>query len=265
MIGIFDSGVGGLCALAAAKKAMPRADFVYFADEGNLPYGEKEPRELVRLTRRAITLLLAEGAQILLAACGTVSAVALPEVRTDCPVPLLGVLSPAAEAAGRAHAVRGGDILLLGTRATLKSGAFSGEIQKFATHAPIHTLPCPFFVRLAEGGHTAENDPFAAMCVARILAPTDGYPVRTVVLGCTHFSYLYALISARFPHAEPIDAAREAAWALARTHPTCGERGRGEVRLLTSGEPQHLLLAAKRLFAAQGLDTDGLKVPTRVF
>lgn len=247
MIGIFDSGVGGLCALAAVRHALPQADLLYYADQANLPYGEKDPDTLLRLSLSAVELLRAEGADVILAACGTASAVALPRLRERCTLPLFGVVTPAAQAAEKESRARGGGILLLGTHATLKSGAFAAEIHRFATHAPLYTLSCPFFVQLAETGHTAQDDPFAALCTTRILAPVKDLDVRVVVLGCTHFSHLAPLICRALPHTRAIDAAREAAASMAAALPQREREGRGEMRLLTSGDPLRLRAAACRL------------------
>ena len=261
MIGVFDSGVGGLCALAVLKERMPHADLLYFADTENLPYGEKEPAVLLELTRRAVSLLLSEGAEAILAACGTVSTVVLPRL-TDCPLPIYGVLRPTAEATGRSHSARGKDILLLGTHATLKSGAFSREIQRCTQGATLHTLACPLFVPLAESGRIAPHDALARMYVSRILAPLRGYDIGTVVLGCTHFSHLLQHISREFPHAQVIDAAREASLSLAASREKC-ESGGGRIRLLTSKDPARLTEAARHMFPSLGLEAEEVHIPLK--
>lgn len=244
MIGVFDSGVGGLCALRAARAALPDCDFVYFADTRNLPYGERSACEILLLARRAVDLLSRMGADAILAACGTVSTVALPTLRREFPIPLFGVVRPAARAAARAAAQNGGDLALLGTAATIRTGVFAREIHAFRPHAPIHSLPCPLFVHLAERGATTPADPMARLTANRILAPLAGLPVRTVVLGCTHFSCLAPLLSDFFPHAVLVDAAAEGAEAMAAALPQAVRRGRGTCRFLTSGDAAAFAAAA---------------------
>ena len=138
MIGIFDSGVGGLYALHEARRHMPQADFIYFADEANLPYGDKDPQAILRLSRLAVRRLRDAGATAILAACGTVGSVALADLQKEFPsLPISGILDPLAGATALAHRLRGGGILLLGTRATVKAGVLEAKIRHLATHAPL--------------------------------------------------------------------------------------------------------------------------------
>ena len=147
MIGIFDSGVGGLYALREARRRMPQADFVYFADEANLPYGDKDEKTILRLSRGAVERLRDAGATAILAACGTVGSVALPALQKAFPdLPISGILDPLARAVKEAHRLRGGGILLLGTRATVRAGGLEQKIRAFTTHAPLFALPCPGYV-----------------------------------------------------------------------------------------------------------------------
>lgn len=249
MIGIFDSGVGGLCALREARRQMPQADFVYLADEANLPYGDKSPATILRLARAATERLVAEGAEVILAACGTVSSVALPTLQAECPVPVLGILDPlaaaAAAASGGADAGAGG-ILLLGTRATVRAGVLEAKIRRLATHAPLYTLPCPGFVPLAEAGRCDPHDGSTVAAVADILRPVTGADIRAVALGCTHFSCLDRVIAAVLPKAAVIDGAKEAAATLARALPSAMRQGGGQTMLLTTGDPAALHAAARR-------------------
>ena len=232
MIGVFDSGAGGLAALSVLRAGAPRADILYFADEANLPWGEKTVPELTELARAAIARLLFEGASAILSACGTASSVALPVLREDCPVPLFGILSPTAEAAARAW--RGGKVLILGTRATVESGAFAAKIRDFAPHAPLLSLPCPDFVTLSEAfSHTPRGE--LRRRVRAALAPVLSPDVSVVVLGCTHFSRLAPLISPLFPRAAVVDGAAEAARAMLAALPPRALRGAGRTVYRTSG------------------------------
>lgn len=234
MIGLFDSGVGGLSSLRVLRAAAPEADLVYFADEANLPYGEKTEEELISLARAAILHLLGEGAQAILAACGTASSVALPVLSRECPVPLFGILDPTAAASARAWRERGGSILILGTRATVEKGALAAKIGEFATHAPTLSLACPDFVTLAQAYDDTKKTERARL-IRRVLAPVLSEEIGVVVLGCTHFSRLFSEIGACFPHAAVIDGAAEAARELLEKLPPEAFLGTGRTILGSSG------------------------------
>ena len=245
MIGIFDSGVGGLASLLAVREVAPRADLIYYADEANLPYGEKNESEICRIAETVCARLLSEGASVLLAACGTVSSVALPYLQKRFSVPIFGIVEPTAQAV-RDTGIEG-DILILATEASIRAGAFIREIADFATHAPRHTLACPDFVPMAEEGRCDLHNPDDRAEAERILAPVMGHSIGTAVLGCTHFSLLRDLIGVCLPGVCLVDAAREGARAMLDTLSDRDKEGRGECRLLTSGDPDAFLQKAKRI------------------
>lgn len=286
MIGVFDSGVGGLSSLLCLQELLPRADLVYYADEAHLPYGEKSADEICRLTEAACARLVREGATAILAACGTASSVALPYLKERFSVPIFGIAAPTAQAVAAVKTA--GDILILATEASIRAGVFAREIANFAnlrqkrasktqarrrgtptaylhtarctprstevlrscffaTHGCLHTLPCPDFVHMAESGRTDPSDPRNRAEAARILAPVLHHSIDKVVLGCTHFSLLSDLIAPFFPSALLIDAAREGARTMANTLPDCEKTGKGECRLITSGDTECFLQKAERI------------------
>ena len=235
MIGIFDSGLGGLFALSALRRRLPRADILYYADEAHLPYGEKSPDFLLARARAITAGLRALGARVLFAACGTLGATALPTLKNECPLPLYGIIEPLAHKAAQ-KARQGGEILLLATEATIRSGILAAKIAAFATHAPLHTLPCPTFVPLVEGWRGAREEDVLA-CIEKALSPYLHAEVGVVALGCTHFSPLAPYISRLFPAAAVVDGAREGAAALSAAIPSRLAAGEGRLRILTSGDP----------------------------
>lgn len=245
MIGIFDSGIGGLSSLLCLRELLPRADLVYYADEAHLPYGEKSAPEICTLAEAACARLVREGATAILAACGTASSVALSYLQERFSVPIFGIVAPSARAVAATEI--NGDILILATEASIRAEVFTHEIARFATHGCLHTLPCPDFVHMTESGRTDPSDPKNREETARILAPALGHSIGTVVLGCTHFSFLSRLIAPFFPDAVLIDAAREGAKAMAEALPDCEKAGRSECRLLTSGDTECFLQKAKRI------------------
>lgn len=245
MIGIFDSGVGGLYALREAKRRMPQADFVYFADEANLPYGDKDRKTILRLARGAVERLRAAGATAILAACGTVGSVALADLQKEFHgLPIHGILDPLARATAEAQSLRGGGILLLGTRATVNAGVLEAKIRRFTTHAPLFSLACPGFVPLAEAGICDPENGQDRAAVAAILHAAANFPTQVVALGCTHFSCLAPVIRAVLPHAAVIDGAKEGAVAWVRALPEEAKQGDGTVTYLSSANPAALARAA---------------------
>ena len=238
MIGVFDSGVGGLFALAELRRCLPQADLLYFADTRNHPYGGRAAWELLALGRRVCEKLIKEGATALFSACGTMSAVALPILRKELSLPLYGIMEATAAAAGRAN--RGGAIAQLATAATVAAGRMTTAIEA-ACGARVTPLACPALVHMAEAGAWQRE----ALCHA--LLPLQKTPPAMIVLGCTHFSCLGAAIADLFPAAAIIDGATEAARAVAAVLPPAERTGRGRCTLLTSGANGQLLQAACRM------------------
>ena len=239
MIGVFDSGVGGLFALRALRACLPRADLVYYADTRNLPYGGREAWELLALSRRAILRLQACGARAVLAACGTVSSTVLPQLREETDLPLYGIIAPTAEAVQRT--LGGGEVLLLGTQATVQAGVLQRALEERVGRGRVRALACPSLVSMAECGRTDR----AALC--RLLAPHLTRETGAVVLGCTHFSRLAPDIAALAPRAAIIDGAREAAWAFAAALPHALTRGEGRCLLGASGDETDFLRKARQI------------------
>jgi glutamate racemase len=238
MIGVFDSGVGGLFALAELRRCLPQADLLYFADTRNHPYGGRAAWELLALGRRVCERLAAAGASALFSACGTMSSVALPILQRELPLPLYGIIEATAAAAGRAY--RGGRIALLATEATVAAGRLAAAIEA-ACHAPVTPLACPALVTMAEEGAFGREELRPALLPLQEIRPA------MLVLGCTHFSRLRQEIAALFPSAVIIDGAAEAARAVADALPPALQQGSGRCTLLFSGERERLLAAAQKM------------------
>ncbi len=240
MIGIFDSGVGGLTAMAELRRHRPDLDIVYYGDTARLPYGTRPREEICRYAKRAISYLTAMGADAILIACGTVSSVALPYLERDARVPLLGVVEPAVHLAATYTKTRTAGVLA--TEATIRSRAFERAFRAHP-HMAVMSLACPLFVPLVEYGFTAPDDPIATPAIAHYLAPMRGRGIDTVILGCTHFPHLAAGISAYLPGVRLIGAGEAAADALIATRPRVGH---GETRVYVSGDPAAFSASAAR-------------------
>ena len=192
-VGIFDSGVGGLTVLKALRERLPSEDFVYLGDTARLPYGTKSPASILRYARQAARHLQQRDIKLLVIACNTASAVALPELRTEMqPLPVIGVVEPGARAAVEARPAA--CHLVLATEATVRLGAYTKAIMALDARAHVEELPCELLVALAEEGWT--SGPVAEAIVSQYLAPRlagEAAP-DSIILGCTHFPLLCGVI-----------------------------------------------------------------------
>jgi glutamate racemase len=189
-IGIFDSGVGGLTVYRALHERLPFEHFVYLGDTARVPYGTKSLGTVERYAIENAKFLEAHGIKLLVVACNTASALALPAIRKAVSVPVIGVIGPGARAATRI--ARGKRIGVIATEATVQSGAYSSAITRIDAAIEVIERACPLFVPLAEEG-------WAATAVARAvaeeyLADLRNRDLGALVLGCTHYPILRDLI-----------------------------------------------------------------------
>jgi glutamate racemase len=189
-IGIFDSGVGGLTVYRALHDRLPNERFVYLGDTARVPYGTKSLATVERYALENARFLEARGIKLLVVACNTASALALPAIRAGVSVPVVGVIEPGARAV--VEKSNGGRVGVIATEATVQSGAYRREIEKLAPHTEVVERACPLFVALAEEGW-AESD--VAREVAReYLSEFQDGAVDALVLGCTHYPILRRVI-----------------------------------------------------------------------
>src|SRR3954464_8403181 len=151
-IGVFDSGVGGLTVVRALRRALPGEDIVYLGDTARVPYGSKSPRTIEKYSLGCQRFLLDRGVKLVLIACNTASATALPALREASSVPVIGAVEPGAASA--LAATRNGHIGVIGTLGTVRSGAYPAAIAARDPAAVLVALACPLFVPLAEEGWT---------------------------------------------------------------------------------------------------------------
>ncbi len=198
-IGVFDSGVGGLTVLRALRTRLPAADYLYLGDTARLPYGSKSQATVARYAVESALYLVEQGAQYLVIACNTASALALPELRAAVDVPVLGVIETGADAA-RAHS-RSGDVCVLATAATVASHAYSAACEQRGLRAL--EKACPLLVPLVEEGWTGHAVTRQVLSIylaeAAEAAAAEGLKPDALVLGCTHYPLLRAEIEALAP------------------------------------------------------------------
>jgi glutamate racemase len=185
-LGIFDSGVGGLTVLRAIHVAAPGESTIYVGDTARVPYGTKSPSAITRNALEIAAFLEAQGVKYLVVACNSASAVAMKALGEQTSLPIKGVIAPGAEAA--VAATRSGKIGVIGTRATIGSGAYKAAIRSLEPSMMVFSLACPLFVPLAEEGWTEGGVPEAV--ALEYLRPLMEAGVDVLVLGCTHYPLL---------------------------------------------------------------------------
>lgn len=185
-IGVFDSGVGGLTVVAALRKLLPQENIFYLGDTARVPYGGKSRRTVERYSIEIGGLLLAENSKLLVVACNTASALAIDRLRELFRAPVRGVIGPGAAAA--AATTRNGRIGIIGTRATIGSGAYERAIRAINAELQTFSAHCPLLVPLIEEGMF--DDPITDLALRRYLDPLLGEGIDTLVLGCTHYPLL---------------------------------------------------------------------------
>ena len=246
-IALYDSGLGGLSVVREVFARLPGEAVTYFGDTARVPYGPRPAAEILAFNREILDLLVGAGAKLVVIACNTSSALALPALRADCPVPLIGLIDAGAEAA--VAAARGGEIGVLATEATVRSGAYGRAVAALAPGARVRELACPTLVPLVESGAwTGEG---ARAIVAAALAPFVEAPPAALVLGCTHYPHLAPLIQALLPGVALVDPA---AGVVARAAAILSAQGlrapadaRPTHRFLVSGDPEPFGASARAL------------------
>jgi glutamate racemase len=190
-IGVFDSGVGGLTVVAELRRRMPHRDVLYFGDTARVPYGNKSPETVRRYSLEIGRFLEGRGISSLVVACNTSSAVALEALEAELSVPVMGMIGPGACSA--AAATRNGKVGLVGTRATVASGAYERAVRAVAPHVQVFAQACPLFVPLVEEGWS--DGPVALEVAHRYLDGLLAHGVDTLILGCTHYPVLVPILA----------------------------------------------------------------------
>ena len=185
-IGVFDSGIGGLTVVAALRSVLPNESIYYLGDTARVPYGGKSPSTVQRYSREIASLLLEGDAKTIIVACNTASALALPVLASELPVTVTGVIKPGAQAA--AAATRNNHIGVIGTRATIKSGAYEHAIRELNPNARVTARACPLLVPLIEEGWLQSD--VTDKVLMQYLRPLLDAEIDTLVLGCTHYPLL---------------------------------------------------------------------------
>ncbi|MBV9864476.1 MAG: glutamate racemase [Abitibacteriaceae bacterium] len=207
IIGIRDSGVGGLTVARRVRQALPNATLLYFADTAHVPYGDRPPHEVRHFALSISQFLIDQGAQIIVFACNTSSAYALDQARHRFNNPIVGMIEPGARAAVAASS--GGTIGVLATQATVDSQVYTRSLARLKPGTPCLEIGCPEFVPLVESEQTHSQAAYRAS--QHYLQPLLEAKADTIILGCTHYPLLLPLLREVAPHVCFVDPAEAVA------------------------------------------------------
>jgi len=210
-LGVFDSGIGGLTVVRELMRQLPDEELLYFGDVARLPYGNKSAATVTRFSREIAAFLLQRDVKALVVACNTASALALPALEQELPVPVIGVIDSGARAA--VERTKSGRIGVIGTTSTVRSGAYAAAVRALAPAVEVIERACPLFVPLVEEGWI--DHPVTRQVAHEYLAPLEDHRLDTLVLGCTHYPLLEDVLHAELGDGVTlIDSGRETAAAV---------------------------------------------------
>jgi glutamate racemase len=251
-IGVFDSGVGGLTVLHELLVRLPREDFLYLGDTARFPYGKRTPEELTQFATEVTEELAGRGAKLLVVACNSATAAALPSLRrrmmeTTLGVDVLGVVHPEAQRA--VAATRTGRIGLLATPTTVTSRAYEDAVGAIDPHVTLHAVPCPTLARIIQDGE--QFDERAVQTVREVCAPLKQADVDTAILGCTHYPLIRPMLQRMLgPEVTLVSSgaalARQVEHVLSTRDLQNQQEGEGEYRFLCTGDTQKFEQAGTR-------------------
>lgn len=212
MIGVFDSGLGGLTAVRKLEEIMPDENIVYFGDTGRVPYGTRSRSTLLKYARQDLSFLETNDISAVLVACGTVSSTAINELKSWAKVPVIGVVEPSARAAVRATINK--KIGVIGTGVTIASKSFDKAIAEMDPEIEVISTACPLFVPLVENGFIGKDEEITRLVAERYLSKIKASGADTLILGCTHFPIIADIIASVMPGVTLINSGAEAASEL---------------------------------------------------
>jgi glutamate racemase len=210
-IGVFDSGIGGLTVVKALRDLLPNENVSYLGDTARVPYGNKSAETVERYSLELANILASENSKVIVVACNTVSSVSIPKLRANVKVPVIGVIEPGAQAA--IATTRNRHVGVIGTRATIRSGAYDNALRALNVHVRVTSQSCPLLVPLIEEGLL--DDKLTDQAIARYLDPMIAGGIDTLVLGCTHYPLLTkAIARALGENIKVVDSAQNCATAV---------------------------------------------------
>jgi glutamate racemase len=248
-VAVFDSGVGGLTVLHECLVSLPHEDFLYLGDTARFPYGDRQPDQLAEFARELAGILLERGAKLLVVACNSATAAALPALRAELEerVPVVTVVGPESRLA--AAATVNGRVGLIATPATVRSGAYAGALAEQAPQAELHAVASAELAPLIQEGGEVDHRTLA--CVEGACRPLKQAGVDTVILGCTHYPLVRPVLQRELGRRVTIVSSGEAIAAeveakLSESGLANDDARRGDYRFLATGDPEGFRRAGTR-------------------
>jgi glutamate racemase len=245
-IGVFDSGIGGLTVVSALRTLLPNESIYYLGDTARIPYGSRSEATVQRYSLEIGAMLLEENAKTVVVACNTASAVALPQLEKSLPVTVTGVILPGARAA--IAKTRTGNVGVIGTRATIKSGAYERALRTLNADVRVTARACPLLVPLIEEGWL--ESVITDEIIMQYLKPLVEEGIDTLVLGCTHYPLLRGAIARLLGEGVTlVDSAENCANAvrelLIRENLSAPETNLGTLQVALTDPPDNFLRVAR--------------------
>jgi glutamate racemase len=212
-IGIFDSGVGGLTVAKSIRRELPEEDIIYFGDTARVPYGNKSRATIIRFTSEIMAFMTKKKVKTVVVACNTASSLSLPFLKKTYNIPIIGVINPGVKEAVRIS--RNKRIGVIGTRSTVASGAYDRELAKIGRSYRLFSKCCPLFVPLVENRFI--NNRITYEVAQRYLKEIKAKGIDTLILGCTHYPILRAVIKKVMGNVRLVDSSSAAAKEVKET------------------------------------------------
>ena len=245
-LGIFDSGLGGLTVVNAIKQKIPNENIVYVGDTARVPYGNKSAPLIVKFSSQITQFLLEKDAKLIVVACNTASALAIPTLQNEFNIPIIGVITPGANSA--AELTKNNNVGVIGTIATINSKAYQKELLKINPSINTISQACPLFVPLVEEGLL--EGPIVSAIIAHYIKNLDLSRIDTLILGCTHYPLLKPAIKQHINKLMLIDSADSIAKAayliLKNNHLINDNTEQGQQDFYVTDSPSNFANIARR-------------------
>lgn len=264
-IGVIDTGLGGLCAVKELRRLLPAEDIIYFGDTGRVPYGNRSDESIIRYSRQDMRFLTSRNIKIVVIACGTISSVAIEDLRNEFPDrTIIGVVEGACEkAVSSAYASGKKRILVLATQATVAKDIYRRTINSAAPDIEVINRACPLFVPLVENGYTDANFPpqglksgakITELVAREYISEFVSMDIGAVLLGCTHYPMIKNTIASILPDSAIVDSGAEAAEMCRRELARSGNlnvKGQGDLSIFVSDEIHNFEPIAKKFLETE--------------
>ena len=245
-IGVFDSGLGGLTVLKQFLEHLPNKEYIYLGDNARVPYGNKSSSTIKNYSEQATRFLLSKNVDAIVIACNTSSSEAMDEINEIAGLrPVIGMIEPAAQSAFIKS--KNKKIGIIGTRGTIKSGAYSDKLKSLNSDIQVFEKACPLFVPFVEEGQTASQA--LKLVAGEYLQEFISHDIDTLILGCTHYPFLRKIISEILPDVNIIDTGEEAAIQakdILTNEPSNDEQNKmTQCSYYATDEPSHFIKVAR--------------------